>query len=164
MGSYTPPVVITDGSTGAPGGTNTDKDKPVDNKPASTSDDQPVLTDADGKPLAQQDKPEGGGQSQDGDGGSDSGSNTASGSTGTSGTSGVAGVTQVEQPQPILDLHALVEVAPVPGTGPQTSLSVPVIPPPPTQGNLSTSELIQKVRTEARKTAMELIKATAEVI
>jgi hypothetical protein len=165
VGSFNPAVVITDGSSGGTGGPGTDKDKPVDKSLPPSKEGEGVVTDADGRPVTTPGSADGKKSSEDGDSGSgDGGASGTTGSSGTSGAAGASGVSAVGAPEVVLDLHALVEVEPAAGSGPQTSLSVPQIPPPPTQGNLSTSELIQKVRTEARKTALELIKATAQVI
>jgi hypothetical protein len=132
-----------------------------------------VPRDADGKPIGPQGQAEGSGSSdsEGGDGrsgGSDGkGLDGVGGSKGTGGTGDVDGKGKVDAPAPPpakeLDLHALIDLPAAGGQLPP-ALQVPQIPPPANLGNLSTSDLIQLVRAEARKTAQELIKATAEVI
>jgi hypothetical protein len=184
LGSNTPPVIITDYQAPPPGG----EEKPAvgpDGKPlspeskdidkekdtgleGSNDDGGEVLLDADGNPIEDQTKTEGGGAggggTSDGDGSSkeDSGKSVSGGTGAVGGSSGVSGV-QLQGAQE-LDLHALIETDFAPTNGTLTALSVPQIAPPPQMGNLSTSELIQIVRTRARETAQLLIKATATVI
>lgn len=176
LGSNTPPIIITenklpplgpDGKPLPPPGKEVDGEKGV--VPGGTSEDGgEVLLDADGKPIENQAKPEGGGAGGDGKGEGDGGSKDGSGqqiSGGAGAVGGTGSVTVVQlQGAQELDLHALVDTDFGSTNGAGNALSVPEIAPPPQMGNLSTSELIQIVRTRARETAQLLIKATAEVI
>jgi hypothetical protein len=182
LGSFNPALFVPPPAPApapAPGVDRSDGKQP----PAGGSKDSPdgkggdVPRDADGKPIDTKGQTDGsgssdseGGDNGDGKPGVSDGKGTegVGGSKGAGGTGDVDGKGKVDAPAPPpaakeLDLHALIDLPAAGGQLPP-SLQVPQIPPPANLGNLSTSDLIQLVRTEARKTAQELIKATAEVI
>lgn len=173
LGPKTPPIIPenqlpppgTDGKPVTPPGSDVDAEN--GSLPGNAGEDGgEVLLDADGHPIPKDTQTQGGGggggNSGDDEPKGEDGKPISGGTSQVGGASGVSGV-QVQGAQ-VLDLHALIETDFVATKGAGTALSVPAIAPPPQMGNLSTSELIQIVRTRARETAQLLIKATAEVI